>query len=503
MKKKTVIASALFSLFILAFAAIIVASFSGSNLIVADSKIDFNTTPPIPNPNPSVLALNEAFMEVANKVTPTIVYIEVTNGDQGKNKQSPDGQNPFEFFFGPDFDFGEQMPMRGSGSGVIISSDGYIITNNHVVENASDAGIKVTLTDKREFHAKLVGTDPTTDIAVIKIDATDLPVASVGNSDNVHVGQWVIAIGNPLGLNYTVTTGIVSALGRNLPVNDNRYAIANFIQTDAAINPGNSGGALVDVYGSVIGINSAIKSNTGYFTGYGFAIPMNIAKSVASDLIATGKVSRGYIGISIKDVDGKEARGLGLERTRGVLIQEVQENGAGYEAGLKTGDVILKVDGNEVNASNQLQTIISQKSPGDKVELEIFRNGSTMNFNVTLKPRADVEERLISENQPRNQDTELNSKSIESIGLEVSDMTGSMRKSFDISNGILVKDVKNFSESFERGLRPGMVILEAEKEKLDNVEDFMSVINSKNKGDVIILKVMDSNKNIRIVAVEI
>lgn len=197
-------------------------------------------------------------------------------------------------------------------------------------------------------------------------------------------------------------------------------------------------------YGSVIGINSAIKSNTGYFTGYGFAIPMNIAKSVASDLIATGKVSRGYIGISIKDVDGKEARGLGLERTRGVLIQEVQENGAGYEAGLKTGDVILKVDGNEVNASNQLQTIISQKSPGDKVELEIFRNGSTMNFNVTLKPRADVEERLISENQPRNQDTELNSKSIESIGLEVSDMTGSMRKSFDISNGILVKDVKNF-----------------------------------------------------------
>lgn len=282
----------------------------------------------------------------------------------------------------------------------------------------------------------------------------------------MHVGQWVIAIGNPLGLNYTVTTGIVSALGRNLPVNDNRYAIANFIQTDAAINPGNSGGALVDVYGSVIGINSAIKSNTGYFTGYGFAIPMNIAKSVASDLIATGKVSRGYIGISIKDVDGKEARGLGLERTRGVLIQEVQENGAGYEAGLKTGDVILKVDGNEVNASNQLQTIISQKSPGDKVELEIFRNGSTMNFNVTLKPRADVEERLISENQPRNQDTELNSKSIESIGLEVSDMTGSMRKSFDISNGILVKDVKNFSESFERGLRPGMVILEAEKGKI-------------------------------------
>ena len=501
MKKKTIIASAFFSLFVLAFTAILIASFSGSNFIIADSKIDFNTTPPIPNPNSSALALNEAFIDVSNKVTPTIVYIEVTNSRKESTRENPEGQNPFEFFFGPEF--GDQMPSRGSGSGVIISSDGYIITNNHVVENASDAGIKVTMTDKREYSARLVGKDPTTDVAVIKIDATNLPVAAIGNSDNVRVGEWVIAIGNPLGLNNTVTTGIVSALGRNLPVNNDRYAIANFIQTDAAINPGNSGGALVDIYGSVIGINSAIKSNTGYFTGYGFAIPINLAKSVASELIVSGKVSRGYIGISIKDVDSKEARGLGLDQAKGVLVQGIQENGAGYDAGLKIGDVILKVDGNEVNASNQLQTIVSQKGPGEIVELEVFRDGSTRNMNVTLKPREDIEDQPISENRSNRQEPELNSKRIENVGLEVSDMTSSMKKSFDISSGIFVKSVQNMSEAFERGIRNGMVILEVDRREVDNVEDFASILNSKKSGDVVIMKVMTPDKEVRIIALEI
>ena len=298
------------------------------------------------------------------------MFIDVT----GKSNKTNDKEDKnFQFFFGPDMQMPDNMPQHGSGSGVIISKDGYIITNNHVVSLADEKGIKVILSDKREYTAKLIGTDPNTDIAVIKIEADNLSVASVGNSDNVHVGQWVLAIGNPLGLNNTITAGIVSALGRNINIDGNSYAINNFIQTDAVINPGNSGGALVDINGLVVGINAAIKTTTGYYQGYGFAIPINIAKNVASELIKNGKIERGYIGVSIKDVDSKEAKGLGLDKARGVLIQNVIKGGAGDDAGLKTGDVVFSVDGKEVNAANELQTIIGSKRPGETAKLVVFQ----------------------------------------------------------------------------------------------------------------------------------
>lgn len=501
MKKRSIFAGAVLLLFALSFGAILIAALSKSNLKASGSGIEFKTTPPITNINPSVTDMNNAFVEISKAVTPTVVYIEVTNkakqNQGGQQQQMPEG---FEFFFGPDQMPGEQMPSQGSGSGVIISNDGYIMTNNHVVASASEHGIRVVLTDKREFEAKLIGTDPNTDIAVIKIEGADLPVATIGNSDNVQVGQWVLAVGNPLGLNNTVTSGIVSALGRNVQVSGDAYSINNFIQTDAAINPGNSGGALVDISGSVVGINAAIKSNTGYFQGYGFAIPINLARNVADELIRSGKITRGYIGVQIKDVDMKEAKGLGLDRAKGVLVQGVVKGGAGEEAGVQIGDVILKVDGQEVNASNQLQTIIGQKRPGEAVSLEIFRDGNITNKSVVLKPRAEDNEALTQNMSNENKSEDFNSKSFETIGLSVSDMSGSMLKNMDIGKGVIVTNVQMMSEAYQRGIRKGFVILQADKQDVENVEQLYSILNNKNKGDVIILKIMTPEKDVRIVA---
>lgn len=498
MKKKSLIAGAALLVATLVFSVILVANFDGLKTLSANPQIEFKTTPPIENLNPNIKGLNDAFVEISNKVTPSVVYIEVT----GEIKKE-DNQRKFDFFFGPDFDF-NQPPQQGSGSGVVISQDGYILTNNHVVKNASDKGIKVILTDKREFSAKLIGTDPNTDIAVIKIEAENLIVASVGNSDNVQVGQWVLAIGNPLGLNNTVTAGIVSALGRNVHVNNDSYAINNFIQTDAVINPGNSGGALVDINGSVIGINSAIQTTTGYYQGYGFAIPINMAKNVSEELIKYGKIERGYIGVSIKDVDSKEAKGFGLDKAKGVLIQNVLKDGAGDEAGLKPGDIILSVNGKEVNAANQLQTEIGSKRPGEEVTLKIFRDGKEFDQIVKLKPRTN--EGNITDNIQNNDDknkTDDEQKKYEKIGLTITDLPDRIKNEFDTDYGVYIKDVSPYSEAFMRGLRAGIVILEVNKEKVNNVSDFDNLVKDKKEGDVLVLKILLSNKEIRMVVVEL
>jgi serine protease Do len=500
MTKRSVLFTALLLVIALAFGGLLVANFGNVKHIIADTPIEFKTTPPIQSPNADVRGLNEAFMEISKAITPTIVYIEVTT-----NATKKDDRNKFEFNFpfGPDFQMPEDSPGRGSGSGVIISRDGYIITNNHVVKNASSNGIKVVLTDKREYTAELIGTDAVTDVAVIKIKADDLHVASVGNSDNVQVGQWVLAVGNPLGLNNTVTAGIVSALGRNINMGSDGYAINNFIQTDAAINPGNSGGALVDINGLVIGINTAIKTTSGYYQGYGFAIPMNLAKQVASELIKNGKVSRGYIGVTIKDVDTKEAKGLGLDKAQGVLVQDVIKGGAGEDAGIRTGDVILSVDGNEVNAANQLQTIIGSKQPGDEVRLKVFRDGKTIDKNVRLKPREEASLQNHPENMMRENSSSLSSKSFESVGISVSDLTGSLKQKFNVESGIYVTSVKRFSEGFDRGLREGMVIIEADKREIKSVNEFESVISNKKNGEVIVLKIVTQDGSVRLIAIEL
>ncbi len=497
MSKKAIAAGLILVLFSVFFGVMLIANFSNIKSLVANPQIEFKTEAPVKS-SQDIKNLNDAFIEISKAVTPSVVFIDVTSNVKPKSDQ----EKNFQFFFGPDFNF-DEMPQHGSGSGVIISSDGYIITNNHVVSNASDKGIKVILSDKREFTAKLIGTDPNTDVAVIKIDADNLTVSSVGNSDNVQVGQWVLAIGNPLGLNNTVTAGIVSALGRNISVNGDSYAINNFIQTDAVINPGNSGGALVDINGFVIGINAAIKTTTGYYQGYGFAIPINIAKNVASELIKYGKIERGYIGVSIKDVDSKEAKGLGLDKAKGVLIQNVIKGGAGDDAGLKTGDVILSVDGTEVNAANQLQTVIGSKRPGESVKLSVFRDGKTIEIPVKLKPRSENTE-FAQENDKKFNNNDVSAeKKFENLGLTVSELTSTQKQQYDLSSGIFVKNVTHFSEAFNRGLRAGFVIIEVDKQPVSNISDLESIINKKNKGDILVLKVVTQAKDIRLIAIEV
>jgi serine protease Do len=503
MSKKSIIFAGLLLVVALSFGGLLIANFGNVRQIVASSQVDFKTTPPIQNTNPQLKGLNDAFVEISKSVTPAVAYIEVTTGDEEKGQQQDMDKFQLPFDLGPNFKMPDEGPERGSGSGIIISKDGYIVTNNHVVKNASENGIKVVLTDKREFTAKLIGVDPNTDVAVIKVDANDLPVATIGNSDDVQVGQWVVAIGNPLGLNSTVTAGIVSALGRSIQLGGDNYAINNFIQTDAAINPGNSGGALVDINGSVIGINTAIKTTNGYYQGYGFAIPINLAKNVASELMKDGKVSRGYIGVTIKDVDIKEAKGLGMEKAQGVLVQDVITGGAGADAGLKTGDVILSVDGKDVNAANELQTIIGSHHPGDEVALKIFRDGKTLDKNVKLKPRDEKANQTAQNTIPNSSGGDLASKSFESIGITVSDLTSTMKEKFNVNNGVYITGVKRFSEGFDRGLIEGLVILEADKEKVESVDDLNSILSSKSKGDIVVLKVEDQRGSIRLVALEI
>lgn len=506
MSRKSIIAAGFVVLLSIIFGAVLIANFSGVKVVHSDSQIEFNTTPPI-TVNPEVKSLNDAFVEISKTVTPTVVYIEVKSGPKGnqqEKQQQPEGNDPFKFFFGPDFEAPDQGPQMGSGSGVIISNDGYIVTNNHVVKGAGDHGIKVTLTDKREFDAKVIGLDENTDLAVIKIEASGLPVMSFGNSDNVQVGQWVLAIGNPLGLNYTVTAGIVSALGRNIGVNGGGYAIENFIQTDAAINPGNSGGALVDVYGQLVGINSAIKTNTGYYQGYGFAIPVNMVKTVTQELIRSGKVVRGYIGVQIQTVDETMARGLGLDKAKGVLVQSVQKGGGGDEAGLQAGDIILTVDGKEVNASNELQVIINSKRPGDVAKLTVFRDGKTIEKDVVLKPRQEDNQQTSQlEKNEGVSNKGLNSTTVKSLGIGVQDVPSATKDKYKISGGVVITSIDKYSDAFVRGLTEGFVIIEANKKKVNDANDLSDAISDKKSGDSVILKVIDKTGSERIVAVKV
>ncbi len=473
--------------------AVLVSGFGLVRPSLADISLGANN-PPV-NLDADATSFSKAFIEVANKVTPAIVEISVVS----EMKDNPhDG-----FFFFPFKD----MPKdeRGTGSGIIISSDGYIITNNHVVENAKS--VKVGLHDKRTFDATVVGTDPLTDLAVIKIDAKNLPTAYLGDSDNLKVGQWVMAIGNPLSLTSTVTAGIVSAMGRGgLGLIKDRYGVESFIQTDAAINPGNSGGALVDLSGAVVGVNSAIaSSNGGTYIGYGFAIPINLAKSVAKDLIANGKVSRGYIGVSIGDVDDAMAKSIGLDRPKGVMVQGLVNDGAAKNAGIKAGDVILKVDGKEVNEPNELQSYIASKSAGTKVDLTLFRDGKEIDKTVTLKARDEdtkVKPVLNEDNSDSNSEAKTATVDVSSIGLSVQNLTSKQKEDMKLDNGILISSVKPFSSAEDQKLYQGLVITEADKKKIKDINEFKDIVKDK-KGSAILLKVEDGKGNSRFVGIEI
>ena len=493
MKIKGLIGAASILIIGIIFGAILVSGFG----LVRPSLADINLgaqEPPV-KLDADASSFSQAFIEVAQKVTPAIVQIMVVS----------ERNNPHQdWFFFPFKDLPKEQ--KGSGSGIIISDDGYILTNNHVVEKATK--VTVALSDKREFDAKVIGTDPLTDLAVIKIDAKNLPVAYLGNSDDLKVGQWVMAIGNPLSLTSTVTAGIVSAINRgSLGLIRDSYGVEDFIQTDAAINPGNSGGALVDLSGAVIGVNSAIASSgSGTYIGYGFAIPINLAKSVSQELIAHGKINRGYIGVNIGEVDNAMAKSIGLDKPKGVIIQGIVEGGAASKADLRAGDVILEINGKPVSKPNELQSYVATLTAGTTVTLKLFRDGQTIERKVTLKARESDEKTEPASNNNEGSENENNSGSstatFDNIGITVKNLTKNDLSDFKVNHGILITDVKPFSVAEDQRLFAGLVITEANKEEIDNVQDFRKVIDQK-KGSAILLQVVDQNGNSRFVGLEI
>jgi serine protease Do len=493
--------------------------------VVAISGFQFTTKseaqekklPPIGNANYTptqnmqfLKSLNNAFIDIANVAKPSVVSINVEGsakaprdqfhnfpeGEDGGSEGGGGNENDFFKFFFKGPRGMDNIPMRGSGSGVIISTDGYIITNNHVVKDAAEKGkITVVLDDKREFKAKFIGTDPLTDIAVVKVDAQDLPAMAFGNSDEVRVGEWVFAVGNPFGLASTVTAGIVSAMGRNIGIMNDRYGVENFIQTDAAVNPGNSGGALVSTEGRLVGINTAIATKTGSYAGYSFAVPVNIARSVAEDLIKYGKITRGYIGVSINNVDATAAKALGLPRPEGAWVQDLVPGGAAESSGILKGDVILKVDGKQVEASNDLQAFISFKRPGDVVKLKVWRDGKERDITVTLKARA--EDKTVAQNTTQK-DIETSTQ----LGFDVKDLSDAEKKKFGVENGVRVANLEQFGDAAEKGIRKNDVITEVNRKKVNSVKEFKAALKSTKPGDAVLLSIRGGDKSTKFIALE-
>ncbi|MCB9261013.1 MAG: Do family serine endopeptidase [Flavobacteriales bacterium] len=410
------------------------------------------------------------FVEVSERATPTVVHIK-TQIEVAQSAQ-PDMYDPFGFFNDPRFR--NQGPQEASGSGVIIMKNGYIATNNHVIENATK--IEVILNDKRSYNAELIGKDPETDLALLKIEEDDLPFLPFGNSDDVKVGEWVIAVGNPFNLTSTVTAGIVSAKGRNINLlrQNSEYAIENFIQTDAAVNPGNSGGALVNTRGELIGINTAIASQTGSYAGYSFAVPVNIAKKVLDDLKTYGEVKRAILGVRIQDITAELAAEKGLKNVKGVFIPEVVDGGAADKAGIKKEDVILKIDGDEINKASELQEKISKYHPGDEVKVTIRRDGKEMDKTIKLLSKDGKKE--ISTATDREEKTVL--------GGTLENLSHSEKLELKLSNGVRVKKVGKGALK-DKGVPEGFVITQIDRQRVYTTADVEKILKGK-KGSVLI-----------------
>lgn len=328
------------------------------------------------------------FTKAAERSMSAVVHIKASESQQLAKQRQQERRytDPFEYFFGRSFDY-QAQPRSGTGSGVIYTSDGYILTNNHVVEFADE--FEVTLHDNREFKARLVGRDESTDMAVIKIDAKELPAIEIGNSDDVKVGEWALAVGNPFDLTSTVTAGIISAKGRDINIIKGGSAIESFIQTDAAVNPGNSGGALVDVNGRLIGINSAIATPTGVFAGYSFAIPVNLVKRIADDLIKFGEFRRAYLGVDIAPMDSYLANKLGIDYVQGVAVMKVYNDGSAASSGIQVNDVVTKINGKNVTSTSELRELVGRSKLGETVTVTVMRDGKEKDIDVRLKTRND------------------------------------------------------------------------------------------------------------------
>lgn len=435
-------------------------------------------TPPEPVPMAAPAAVPSAYVDLTNaaeSAVNSVVYISVTI--QGKT-QRVQVQDPFDDFFGDFFGFGQrrQQPQQreyrqpdrhGAGSGVIISQDGYIVTNNHVVGQADEINVK--LNDGREFKGRIIGTDETTDLALVKIDAKDLPAIKIGNSDNLKLGQWVLAVGNPFNLTSTVTAGIVSAKARTLGAN----GVESFIQTDAAINAGNSGGALVDERGELVGINSMIYSQTGSYAGYGFAIPTTIMNKVVADLKVYGTVQRAILGVQGQDVDKyidlEKAKGNTPElgTVKGVYVAKITDGSAAEEAGLEQGDVITKIGEKEVGKMSELQEQIAQHKPGDKVKITYLRNKKEKAVNVTLR-NAQGTTKVMQE------------VDLDQMGVSMQPVSDEQKASFNLSYGLEISAIRR-GKMMEAGATKGTIILEVNDRKMQTVEDWVEVVKAANQ----------------------
>jgi serine protease Do len=479
---------------------------SGSNLTHlgwAQSKT--GPKPTIQQVQPLIETQN-AFEAIADHVTPAVVSIQTerfartrTNSRQ-RGQRAPGG---IEDFF-RQFDPQQDQPSEASGSGFIVSKDGYILTNNHVVADADRVTVK--LLDNRTFTAKVIGRDPTTDVAVIKVDAGDLPTVALGDDANARVGQWVVAIGNPLGLDFTVTAGIVSARGRSLgTLLNTRYAIQDYIQTDAAINPGNSGGPLVNIRGEVIGINSAIASNTGFYAGYGFAIPITLAKQVMDDIVQYGKVRRAVLGINIGDVDPNDAQVAGLKDIHGVKVSgfdpsDNPDASPAKRAGAEVGDVIVGVNGQAIDRVSTLQRVIRNFKPGQTVSLDVMRFGDKKTLNVKLgEPPADRTSDVASANDDSRQPAAGGGeRSYDKLGISVqsvpTELATQARLNDQWRRGLLVTDISPTGPAYRELNENSSIIVSVlfpQKKEIRAPSDFEDIVSKLKRGDLITLLVYD------------
>ena len=402
------------------------------------------------------------FTTAAEKVTPAVVHIRSTSVSRGSTGHS---QIPEQFRdLLPYFKEGGHVPRTGTGSGVLISDKGHIVTNNHVIDNADE--IKVTLWDNRTFEAKLLGTDPSTDIAVIKIEEKGLGYLSFTDSENIKVGEWVLAVGNPYNLNSTVTAGIVSAKARSIgildtPGTETRESIESFIQTDAAVNPGNSGGALVNLAGGLIGINTAIQSPTGSYSGYSFAVPSNIVSKVVEDILEFGTVQRGWLGVSIMDVNDRVAKENDLKVLQGAYINEIVERSGAKDAGMKPGDVIVEIDDRKINKNSEVIGYVGQKRPGDKIRVVVNRFGKELDFEVTLKNREEGVEMIKKEEETL----------ISMLGAEFEEVDEKTLRRLDIGHGVRIKKLNNGLLKKETSMREGFIITHIAGNKITSTDD--------------------------------
>ena len=450
---------------------------------------------------PSVSDLNTAFSSIAERVTPAVVSIHSERTQrsirqqQQQQQQQPNRQRPprsFEDFFGLDPE--QRVPQEASGSGFIVSADGYILTNNHVVQGFDR--VEVTLTDRRTFPARVIGRDETTDVAVLKIDQRNLPYTSLGDDAATKIGEWVVAIGNPLGLDFTVTAGIISAKGRSgndVRVNGNNWAITDFIQTDAAINPGNSGGPLVNVRGEVIGINTAIASQTGFYSGYGFAIPITLAKEVLDDFIEHGRVRRAMLGVQIRDANADDAAVAGLKDVMGVLVQPYTDNGdsPARRAGIEPGDVIVKADGKTADRVSTLQRIIRSHEPGESVAIEAWRYGTKKTFTVKLGEASDSATRVATTPRNTREEETVAGTNTEKLGITVEPITDAQARQNRISSenrGLRVVDVDQDGTARQR-LAPNDILVAVinpqPRRELRTAEDLKRVLAGVREGSYV------------------